>query len=67
MKKRIFIIGPNGSNDEDTLHIVARTTSRDSFLDIYQTDRYEEVSRVGNLGRAVGIAKRLGAKRVTVI
>jgi len=69
MKSRIFIIAPTdiGEAYGDTLHIVARTTARDSFLDIYQTDRYNEVSRVGSLGQAVGIAKRLGAKRLTVI
>ena len=64
--RRVFIIGP-GQHDEDTLHVVASTNQRDSLFDIYQTDRYEEIDRVGDLKSAIRIAKRHGAKRPTVI
>lgn len=66
---RIFIIAPTdeGVAVGDTLHVVASTKCRDSLLDIYQTDRYEEVGRFGSKAIAVKFAKRLGAKRPTVI
>jgi len=69
MKSRIFIIGPteDGKDVGDTLHIVAKTTDKDSLLDIYQTDRYEEIFRTGNVKEAIRVAKKSGAKRPTII
>jgi hypothetical protein len=69
MKHRIFIIGPteDGKDLGDTLYIVAKTTHRDSLLDIYQTDRYQEIFRTGNVNQAIQAAKKEGAKRPTII
>lgn len=69
MKTRIFIIAPTQTGVElgDTLHIVAKTTAQDSLLDIYQTDRYEEIEGTGDVKSAVEIAKKHGAKRPTII
>lgn len=66
MKNRIFIVGAPNYNS-DTLHVVCKTSDKDRLLDIYQTDRYEEIGRTGGMESAVRIAKKHGAKRPTVI
>ncbi len=66
---RIFIVGPteHGIDVGDTLHVVAKTKYRDNFLDIYQTDRYEEIGRTGNMLDAIDIARKHGAKKPAII
>lgn len=65
MKNRIFIVSPN--YDGDILHVVCKTKYRDRLLDIYQTERYEELGNTCNLHDAKKIAWWHGAKRPTVI
>ena len=71
MKKtnRIFIIAPTdiGEAEGDTLHIVCKTKSHDSFFNIYQGDTYEEIDRTGGLKSAIKIAKKHGAKKPYIL
>jgi hypothetical protein len=64
MKKRIFIVAPQY---DDVIHHVCRTRSRLPLLEIYWSDLCQTVSTVTTMGRAMGIAKRLGAKRPAII
>lgn len=66
-KFRIFIVAPSGQNDEDCLHHVCKTHSKKGLLDIYGMDKYDVVSTVTSLKMAINKAKKLGAKRPTVI
>jgi len=68
MKSRIFIIAPSSTApDEDTMHIVARTTYKHSLRDIYIGDLYKEIAVTDNLNQAVKIARKHGSKRPTII
>jgi hypothetical protein len=67
MKTRIFIIAPTGQNDDDHIHHVCKTNSSGSLLDIYGADEYEEIEDRLSLKGAINLAKKLGAKRPTVI
>jgi hypothetical protein len=67
MKKRIFIIGPNGQNDDDNLFQICSTQSHNSLRDIYINDNYKILSEKTNRNSAILRAKKLGSKRPTVI
>lgn len=65
MKSRVFIVAPQ--YEDDFLHIVCKTNDKDNFLDIYHTDRYDEIDRTDSMESAVAIAKKHGARKVKVI
>lgn len=65
MKKRYFIVAPQYDSDE--LHKICVTTARDSFLEIYWRDDYEEVKDTTDLKSAIRYCKLWGCKRVKVI
>lgn len=68
MKKRIFIVQPNGQNDEDTRHDVCTTFSRRTFRDIYIDDAFEVLTSCASLRNALAVAKGYsGQKRIAVI
>jgi hypothetical protein len=53
-KTRYFIVAPTDAGKElgDTLHVVCSTTSRRSFLDLYQAGDYEEEAGFTDVGSA---------------
>jgi hypothetical protein len=65
MKDRIFIVAPQ--YDGDTLYVVCKSKSRNSLLDIYFADKYEELGNATKLHDAKKIAWWNGAKRPTII
>jgi hypothetical protein len=67
MKTRIFIIAPNGYNEDDHIHHICRTNASGSILDIYGADEYEEIEDRLTLKEAINLAKKLGEKKPTVI
>jgi len=62
---RVFIVGP--ASGDDRVYHVCVTTARDCLADIYGTDRYTTVETKASQEAAVAAARRLGAKRPTII
>jgi len=67
MKKRIFIVTPNGENTDDHRHDICTTSSRMGFLDVYGADLYEVVGIRQSLKAAIRLAGKHGSKRPAVI
>jgi hypothetical protein len=62
---RVFIIGPTIT--VTTAYRICTTAARGALLDIYMTDRYATVETEASEEAAVAAARRLGAKRPTII
>lgn len=65
MKKRYFIVRPIWEGDN--LWKVCSTTSKKSFLDVYQMDEYKEVKDFDNETDPVKYARSKGCKRAYII
>lgn len=58
---RVFIVGPSdyGMSAGDSLYLICTTSNhRNSILDIYQMDDYDDYEGTDNLKDAMAIAKR---------
>lgn len=69
MKKRIFIISPTaaGISCGDHLHHICTTTSKKRLGDIYDIDAFDVVADRMTRAGAIRYAKKIGAKRPTII
>jgi hypothetical protein len=62
---RVFIVGP--ASPGDSVYHVCVTAARDCLADIYGADRYLTIANETNQEAAVAAARRLGAKRPTIV
>lgn len=62
MKHRIFIVGPCNEYKDQLYQICLTQNHRNSILDIYQDDEYEEWDSTCRKESALLIAKRLAKK-----